>query len=382
MRISRVELKNWMNFKDASVDVAERAFLVGPNACGKSNFLDALRFLRDIANRRGGGLQKACEDRGGVSKIRCLAARRYPEISIAVELSENGERLWRYEVAFTEAKTRNGGARLTREVVSEGQKEILGRPNDEDEKDPPLLSQTYLEQINLNKKFREIAEFFETINYLHLVPQIIRNPDSLSDKSGKLDANGRNFLERIAETPEKTRIRRLKKMEEGLKIAVPQMKELKLERDGRGVPHLAAVYQHWRPKAGKQTEERFSDGTLRLLGLLWALQEDEGPLLLEEPELSLNGAIIQRIPGLIHRTQRARRRRQVFITTHSADLLSDPGIGDNEILMLRPSDEGTKVVSAASREDIRALLAAGLAAGEVILSETAPENVAQLGLFE
>jgi len=49
MIISHIVLKNWRNFRSAEVDLRERVFLVGPNACGKSNFLDALRFLRDLA---------------------------------------------------------------------------------------------------------------------------------------------------------------------------------------------------------------------------------------------------------------------------------------------------------------------------------------------
>ena len=43
-----------------SVDtpLSRRVFIIGPNASGKSNFLDAFRFLRDVAKSEGGGLQK------------------------------------------------------------------------------------------------------------------------------------------------------------------------------------------------------------------------------------------------------------------------------------------------------------------------------------
>ncbi|TAH28242.1 MAG: chromosome segregation protein SMC, partial [Oscillatoriales cyanobacterium] len=77
MIISHIVLQNWRNFQSVNVELRDRVFLVGPNACGKSNFLDSLRFLRDLA-KAGGGLQKAVSDRGGVSKIRSLYARRYP----------------------------------------------------------------------------------------------------------------------------------------------------------------------------------------------------------------------------------------------------------------------------------------------------------------
>ena len=49
MIISRFLLKNWKNFQEIDVPLENRVFLIGPNASGKSNFLDALRFLRDAA---------------------------------------------------------------------------------------------------------------------------------------------------------------------------------------------------------------------------------------------------------------------------------------------------------------------------------------------
>jgi AAA15 family ATPase/GTPase len=49
MQFTRVQLGNWKNFTHVDVALARRAFIVGPNASGKSNLLDALRFLRDLA---------------------------------------------------------------------------------------------------------------------------------------------------------------------------------------------------------------------------------------------------------------------------------------------------------------------------------------------
>ena len=90
MLISRLTLKNWRNFQRADdIPLRQRQFIVGPNASGKSNLLDVFRFLRDIAKFDGGGFQKAVKDRGGVSKMRCLAARRDPEIVIDISLSND-----------------------------------------------------------------------------------------------------------------------------------------------------------------------------------------------------------------------------------------------------------------------------------------------------
>ena len=75
LKIRRLRLRNWKNFVDVEVAIENRIFLVGPNASGKSNFLDVFRFLRDLASS-GGGFQEAVRRRGGVSAIRCLAARQ------------------------------------------------------------------------------------------------------------------------------------------------------------------------------------------------------------------------------------------------------------------------------------------------------------------
>jgi predicted ATPase len=380
MRISRIELKNWKNFRKADVRLAERMFLVGPNASGKSNFLDALRFLHDLA-APGGGLRRACDERDGVFKIRCLAARSDPEIGISVELSEDDKVIWRYEIYFNQQVRGHRVPLVKREVVYERGVLVLERPDSDDANDELRLTQTALEQVNLNLSFRELTQFVQKIFYLHLVPQVIRSGNGTASQSGLGEAFGRNFLERVAHTNEKTRGARLRRIRDALVVAVPQLQELSLERDEGGVPHLVGKYEHWRPKGARQNERHFSDGTLRLLGLLWALQEGDGPLLLEEPELSLHSGVVRRIPGLIYRLQRA-RRRQVLISTHSLELLSDPGIGGEETLMLTPSAEGTVVHVANSIPEIRALLETGLSVAEAVLRHTEPEQARQLELFD
>ena len=48
-RFQSLHLHNWKNFARVELELQNRVFLVGPNAAGKSNFLDAFRFLRAIA---------------------------------------------------------------------------------------------------------------------------------------------------------------------------------------------------------------------------------------------------------------------------------------------------------------------------------------------
>jgi len=220
------------------------------------------------------------------------------------------------------------------------------------------------------------------VTYLHLVPQLLRHADEIQGRVIEDDPFGQAFLERIAKTPEKRQRSRLALIEEALQIAVPQLQQLRFVRDtDSGRPHLEALYSHWRPNAGWQREDQFSDGTLRLIGLLWSLLEEESLLLLEEPEQSLNAGIVSQLAAVIHRIQR-RRRRQVIISTHSDDLLGDPGIDGREVLMLTPSAEGTEVRVASEVDDIRALLTAGFTAGEAIVPRSNPSRAAQLSLID
>lgn len=354
-----------------------RVFLVGPNASGKSNFLDAVRFLRDIADPQGGFQLAVVQKRGGVSKIRSLHARQNPAVAVEVEVQLSGNGLWTYRLEFTQSKQRH--AVIQREIVKKGDSVLLERPNADDRSDEQRLSQTHLEQLHANKDFRELQESLAKIRYLHIVPQLVREPGRSIDRSR--DPYGGDFLEQVATTNRKTLSSRLKRITSALKIAVPQLEKLELHRDEKGVPHLKGLYKHWRKDAGWQTEEQFSDGTLRLLGLLWVLLDGTHPLLLEEPELSLHREVIRHLPAMMARIAR-KSSRQVLVSTHSADLLSDEGIAPEEVLFLEVTAEDTKVHRASDDEQILALYESGVPMAEAVLPRTAPKAVQQLSLFE
>jgi len=376
IRFTHINLGNWRNFAHVDVDLQRRGFLIGPNASGKSNFLDVFRFLSDLVSV-GGGFQEAVRNRGGVSRLRCLAARQYSDIVICAQVgSDENPRVWEYELRFNQDNLRRPTIKTER-VAKDGT-DILKRPDNQDNLDPERLKQTYIEQVYANQSFREMASFFTTVRYLHIVPQLVRDPDRSIGR--REDPFGGDFLEHIAGTPDKTRSSRLKRIRDALRVAVPQLKELELWRDVRGTPHLRGKHEHWRPQGAWQTEDQFSDGTLRLLGLLWAALDGSGPLLLEEPELSLHPEVIRFIPQMFARIQ-ARSGRQVLISTHSSDLLRDEGIGLDEALLLQPSGEGTTVHTAASFSQIKALLEEGMSLAEAVIPRTRPANVEQLMLF-
>jgi hypothetical protein len=265
-------------------------------------------------------------------------------------------------------------------VVHQG-RVILERPDAHDRADTLRLTQTHLEQVNNNQAFRAVGEHLQGTTYLHLVPQLLKHADEISGKLIENDPFGQGLLQRIAKTPARTRDARLKRIQQVLAQAVPQFSELEFRQDKlSGLPHLAACYQHWRPHGAWQLEDQFSDGTLRLIGLLWALQEGEGLLLLEEPELSLNDAIVAHIPLMIDRVLRKRgaMARQVLVSTHSEALLKDIA-EEVTVLYLEPTADGTRVRPPSADES--AQIASGLSVSEVMLPLTRMPQAAQLGLF-
>ena len=381
MIISKIELFNWKNFHRCEVGVQERCFVVGANAAGKSNFIDALRFLRDVA-KQGGGLQTAVRVRGGITKIRCLAAREQSNVKLAIELSESDSRelCWHYELNFkhTGGGIRENQVKIVSEKVFSGreQRYVLDRSAETLGEDEETLKYTYLEQPNANKDFRVIQQFLQNVEYLNVVPQMVRESASSSYSGDKEDYYGRNFLKRLALLNDNTRRSYFRKINEFLKLAVPQLEELSFVKDEIGVPHLEARYVHWRTRGSKQQEMQFSDGTLRLIGFLVALIDSNGVLLLEEPEINLHPGIVAQFPEFIAKIQRVKKGgRQVFITTHSYDILSNEGIAPEEVLLLTNSPEGTEVEVLSNVEKAKNILAAGFSMADVVMPLTKPWSI-------
>jgi predicted ATPase len=102
--ISRVRIENYKSIAHCDVALGPFTVLLGLNAAGKSNLLDALRFVRDALTR---GLSEAVVARGGLAEV----LRRVPEptesFSIALEAHipapDPADSPWhaRYEISIT-----------------------------------------------------------------------------------------------------------------------------------------------------------------------------------------------------------------------------------------------------------------------------------------
>lgn len=118
---------------------------------------------------------------------------------------------WRYGIGMKQETRGLRRVLLTHERVWKNDKLILDRPDEQDGKDEFRLTETHLEQISANREFRPLAEVFQKILYLHLVPQLLKFPHLANRDAAGEDPFGIRFIDHLMETPEKTRRSRLKK---------------------------------------------------------------------------------------------------------------------------------------------------------------------------
>jgi predicted ATPase len=374
MRVTHVRASNWRNFKSLDFPLEGRLFIVGPNASGKSNLLDLFRFVGDVAGS-GGGLAAALDKRGGLAKVRSLFARNNQKGRLIIDVRlQDGDDEWCYYLSVRGEKGGRNRPVVDAERVKCNGEVVLERPDAADDADPKRLTQTHLEQISANQDFRPLAEYFAKVLYFHLVPQLIRDPSRIGGMPA--DPYGADFIAQINAVPSRTQGAWLRRMQNALRSAVPEFESLKLEVDSAGRPHLVAGYRNWRETPARQSEADFSDGTLRLIGLLWTLVSapaNGGVLLLEEPELSLNAAVVRTLPRVLAAAQRD-RSMQVLLSTHAPDLLDDEGVVPHEVLVLRVTGDGTTATLLSDIDEVADELAAQLPTSDVVDGLISPQD--------
>jgi hypothetical protein len=288
--------------------------------------------------------------------------------------------VWKYELAL-DVEKRSGRPIVKHEYVSIGGVEkFASNAVSPRVVDTQRQYQTAVEQSALNGPFRPLVDLFRSIEYVSLVPQLIREGQASPGLSPGRDPLGRDLLDRIARTKSTTRKKYLAFISRAVKRVVPQLSSIEFFQDRTGRPHIQAKFMHWRGPAAKQWENQLSDGTLRLIAMLWQLQCPGGPILLDEPEWSLHDRILRQLPTFFHRAQEHSGGRQIIVSTHSQSVLDDESIGVKEVLLVMPAKaEGSMLVPAETMKTVRRLMEAGVPASEAALPETA-RTLKQLSL--
>ena len=363
--IKRVILKNYKSIAACDVQLQPLTFLVGRNGSGKSNFLDALRFVADALNY---SLEHAIRDRGGINDVckrtdksindvykragRSINESDHFSIRLEFALPDGsmghyafqitiGGVIRRYEVQTEECKFHNENLNTSDIYFNV----VKGNVTDTSVKVAPAAAKDRLYLVNASglPEFRPVYDAFSRMGFYNLNPDKIRDLQ-VPDHSDMLIRDGSNLASVFVQLPPDVK----QDIQEYLSIIVPGVRGVEVEKFG---DKEMLVFRQ--DVVGDKHPWRFhvnnmSDGTLRVLGILVALfQGDQGPqkrvplVGIEEPEIALHpgavGALLDALRDAAHRTQ-------IIITTHSPDLLEDKHLDIDSILAVE-ADDGDTVIA-------------------------------------
>ncbi len=356
--LKSLTLHNWKSFGTSRnrLQFGGLTLLVGPNASGKSNALDALRFLQgsaldfplgDVLRGRWEGQREIWPPiRGQVveaargseavfaleSDWRVCVDGHYWKCHHKLRVDTSGEVLVGSESAGygmstpvfdTEAPTMGasggpppgGSIKVALRAKGSGKSEVrscfatrslLGQISDGGRVDPQGIRQIRA----LQSKLREVV--FLDVQPARMreykpenIPSLGTSAENISSKlSGLSDEQLASILEWVGE------------------LCAPELESIEFDRT-----QLREVMFFLQEKRGGRISARsVSDGTLRFLGLVTALTTAEkgSIIVLEEPDVGLHPARIHLLARLLETTT-AERKIQVIATTHSPILLAHLG---------------------------------------------------------
>lgn len=376
--IQRVVLRNYKSIGYCDVPLRPLTYLIGHNGAGKSNFMDALHFVRDAL---GNSLDSALNERGGLNEVRRRSGGHPNHFAIRIDFTLPDKRPAHY--IFSIGALANGGYEVQKEecVVSGIGKGPFfrvakGRLRDSSEQTFPSVTADRLALVAVSglTAFRPVFDALTTMGFYNLNPKLMRELQKPQDgrllrSAGENVASVIGHLERVAGeqmTMIQEYLHTVAPMVHGVeRKSIGPMETLEFRQDMAGAKHP------WRFLA-----QNMSDGTLRALGVLTALLQgnvDHAPTLIgiEEPETALHPAASA---ALREALVRASETTQVLVTSHSPDLLDDQSIDADAVLAVVSDGGETKIapLDAASRKVMREHL---FSAGELLrMDQLAPDR--------
>ncbi|MDG5497274.1 AAA family ATPase [Niveispirillum sp. BGYR6] len=370
--IRRITLRNYKSIAYCRIDLHDLMFLVGRNGAGKSNFLDAFRFVSDALRT---SLDQALRDRGGIREVRRRSGGHPTHFAIRLEFQLPDGRYGYY--AFSVGTTGTGAPQVAREECWVYPAQDFGEPdyfeilagevkgNSLSAFPAVLPDRLALVAASGLPAFRPVFDLLSRMDVYNINPEVLRAPQK-PDLGGVMRHDGSNaasVLHRFsAETRESVRTH--------LSRIVPGVSAVTVKPLGsyETIEFSQIVQGQKHPWAF--LAQQMSDGTLRALGILLAAFQDGAgsaavsPRLigLEEPETALHPAAVG---ILLSALQEGARHRQILVTCHSPDLLDSFDIVPNQMIAVE-SKNGTSVLGPLDSASIQTLRDHLLTPGELL----------------
>lgn len=334
--ISRLRVRNYKSLRDVNLRLGRVAVLVGLNGAGKSNIVDALRFVRDAVEIN---LDFALRERGGINDVRRRSSGHPNHFGIRLELASADGVSATYafsieavagqsfrvarEMCWVQPRDPFDGAsffKVERGVLVDATPSLQAAVSDRD---------LYLRAVSGERAFSGVYEALRNIGVYNPNPAAIRNLQD-PDPSDMLRRDASNLpslmLRMRTHAPDA-----LARINTFLGRIVPGITEVSPVQLG---PKETLQF---RQSMDNKNQWKFyassmSDGTLRSLAVLGAAFQPKVDLVaIEEPEVALHpGAARILAEALLE----ASTRVQVLMTTHSPDLLDTPGIDPSSVFVV------------------------------------------------
>lgn len=342
----RLELTNFLSYKNGQLEFSEFAAIVGPNASGKSNAVAALKLLRDIPTY---GLSTAIARRGGFDQLRHRSSGRPYDPALRLTFrARASERDSVYELRLGALKGGKYRVKLERAEVyinsevpftfeSDGSKIVWSDPA---ERQTSYESRAIPGQSALGgASFAAylVSEALQRIQTVEINPARVGELQEPSS-TRSFEPDGSNVASIVdALTPA---VRR--ELIDQLAAVVPGIESVEVAR-------LADRQTlRFRQDTGQGKREfyasQMSDGTLRAFAILVAALQPTQPALIaiEEPEVAIHlGALRSLVDLLTLHSEDV----QLLITTHSADVIDELPV---ESLRVVWSEEGSSHIAKVS----------------------------------
>ncbi len=345
--IRRVELRNYRSIEHCDVELGPLMFLVGPNASGKSNFLDALRFVSDCLNtsvdqalRVRGGFRSVCRKPEGRFSIKLtLELEKEGIAEFLIEIAANSETS--FEIALESCEFLDAPElRPAKYVRIESASIELSPPLMRPRPFPQTRDRLYL-GIASQPWFYALHQCLANMAFYNPLTAPMRDHQNV-DSGDRLNTDASNAAS-VFRMMRQSHPGWAERVFEYLSVAIPRLRKVFDSDVGEKV-----TFQFTEAARHGQAERTFyassmSDGTLRMLAILLALLQSSERVSLvgiEEPEMGLHpgGAAV-----LFDCLNEASVSRQVIVTSHSSDLLDRDDVEIDSLLAVSADEGGTRI---------------------------------------
>ena len=369
--LTRLQTRNFKSLRNLDLALGPLNALVGPNMGGKSNVLDALRFLYEFWFPQPGtfGPVSALARRGGIDEVLWKGGQERL-LSIRSEFSDliSPDRTFEYAIELVGGV--GGFVNIQTEglVVREGGKQHALIIRDSEGRWLVNADQQRLVRVEAERSAMELAPpnwdgyplkwFARNWRFYQLVPSLMKQFNQVTE-GAVLETYGQNLSAWLmwlqTRAPES-----FSRIAEAARDVFPDVRNLLTWPTQQGTVSLGSQEKSLsRPTPIYQ----MSDGELSFiafLSLICAPDDLSGTLfLVEEPENYLHPRLIETLVGLLRqvRTEVADRQApasQILLTTHSTYLVDQMEL--EELIWVQKRDGETKVVRPSEKSHLRKLV--------------------------